>query len=53
MVHIVFQQNDISVLKEALALDPSLEGKLVQIADDFAVGPIRDIYSEKIGGAKY
>jgi len=47
MLHIVFQRNDVEVLKQAVQLDPSLSGDVVQIADDFAVGPIRDIYSEE------
>ena len=45
MIHIVFQQNDIATLKKAIALDEFLQGDIVQIKDDFAVGPIKDIYS--------
>ena len=45
MIHVVFQQNDIDVLQEAIALDKTLEGPVIQIADDFAVGPVRNIYS--------
>jgi hypothetical protein len=45
MIHVVFQQNDIDVLKQAIALDKTLEGPVIQIADDFAVGPLRNIYS--------
>jgi hypothetical protein len=44
MIHIVFQQDDILALKEAISLDASLQGEIVQIADDFAVGPLGDIY---------
>lgn len=44
MVHIVFQQADVSVLQKALDLDPSLQGPILEIRDDFAVGPIQDIY---------
>jgi hypothetical protein len=42
MIHIVFQANDKEVLKEAMALDPQIQGEVLQIADDFAVGPIQD-----------
>ena len=47
MIHIVFQQNDIGVLKKAIELDSRLQGKIIQINDDFAVGPIDDIYSSE------
>jgi len=45
MIHVVFQQNDIDVLQEAIALDKTLEGPVIQIADDFAVGPVSNMYS--------
>jgi len=44
MIHIVFQQADIDVLKKAIELDNNLEGAVEIIRDDFAVGPISDIY---------
>jgi hypothetical protein len=47
MIHIVFQQNDIEVLKKAIEFDPKLQGEIIQINDDFAVGPIKDIYSSE------
>lgn len=47
MIHIVFQEADVDVLKQAIAMDQSLEGAVVQIKDDFAVGPLVDIYSEE------
>ena len=47
MIHIVFQYNDKDVLREAMSLDPSFEGEIIQIEDDFAVGPLGDIYSEQ------
>ena len=45
MIHIVFQPNDADVLRKAFELDATLEGDLITIADDLAVGPLRDIYS--------
>lgn len=45
MIHIVFQPADAVVLKKAIELDPSLQGDVLVINDDFAVGPLKDIYS--------
>ena len=43
MIHVVFQEADIDVLKQAIALDASLEGEIRIIRDDFMVGPIAGI----------
>jgi len=45
MIHIVFQLDDIRVLKEAMVLDDSMRGEILQIVDDFAVGPIGATFS--------
>src|SRR5437868_5093564 len=45
MIHVVFQQNDIDTLKKAIALDESIQGDVIQIKDDFAAGPLKNIYS--------
>ena len=47
MIHIVFQYNDVDTLKAAFELDLSLQGDVIQIHDDFAVGPISGIYTEE------
>lgn len=44
MVHIVFQTSDVQAIKEAIKLDASLEGDVIEIKDEFAVGPIANIY---------
>jgi hypothetical protein len=44
MVHIVFQTSDVNAIKEAIKLDASLEGEVIQIKDEFALGPIANIY---------
>ncbi|UEG49565.1 DUF1835 domain-containing protein [Ferruginibacter lapsinanis] len=44
MIHVVFNEADVNVLKEAIALDESLQGEVVQIKDDYAVGPLNNIY---------
>lgn len=47
MIHIVFQQNDVDTLKKAVDLDETLSGDVVQIKDDFAVGPLLNLYAEE------
>jgi hypothetical protein len=44
MLHIVFQEADIAVLQKAIELDEPISGEVWQIKDDFAVGPLADIY---------
>jgi hypothetical protein len=44
MIHLVFNTADIAALEAAIELDESLSGKVVEIKDDYAVGPILDIY---------
>lgn len=46
MIHIVFNEADVKVLNEALAMDETLQGEVVQIKDDYAVGPLEDLYGE-------
>ncbi len=44
MIHIVFEQANVEALSKAIELDESLQGEIVEIKDDFAVGPLVDIY---------
>lgn len=44
MIHIVFNEPDIAVLQKAIELDTTLQGEIVQIKDDYAVGPLNNIY---------
>jgi len=44
MTHIVFQASDVGAIKEAIKLDASLTGDIIQIKDEFAVGPIANVY---------
>ena len=44
-MHIVFQQEDTNTLSKSFELDESLRGEIIEIKDDFAVGPLTDIYS--------
>jgi hypothetical protein len=45
MIHIVFQEADVPALQKSFELDDSMAGDILEIKDEFAVGPIRDIYS--------
>lgn len=44
MIHIVFQQSDVDTLQEAIKLDENLQGEIIEIKDELAVGPIAEIY---------
>jgi hypothetical protein len=44
MIHLVFNTADIAALEAAIELDETLAGKVVEIKDDYAVGPLKDIY---------
>jgi hypothetical protein len=44
MIHIVFNEADVEVIQKAIELDESLQGTIVQIKDDYAVGPLVNIY---------
>ena len=46
MIHIVFQEPDVAALKKSFELDETLQGEIVLIRDDYAVGPLNDIYSQ-------
>lgn len=47
MIHIVFNEPDVDVLKKAIELDETLHGDVLLIKDDYAVGPIKNIYEEE------
>lgn len=44
MIHIVFNEDDVAVMKKAIELDESLAGEVIQIKDDYAVGPLQNLY---------
>ncbi len=44
MIHLVFNTADIAALEAAIELDETLSGKVIEIKDDYAVGPLQDIY---------
>lgn len=44
MIHIVFNEPDIDVLQKAIELDETLLGEVKLIRDDYAVGPLKNVY---------
>ena len=47
MIHIVFQEADIDALQKSFELDESMEGDIVQVKDDLAVGRLLNIFTEE------
>lgn len=45
MIHIVFNEPDIEVISKAIELDETLTGEIVIVRDDYAVGPLENIYT--------
>ncbi len=45
MKHIIFNEPDEQVLQAALALDETMQGDIILIRDDYAVGPIANGYT--------
>ena len=44
MIHIVFEEANVAALQKAINIDEILQGGIIQIKDDFAVGPLGNIY---------
>lgn len=47
MIHIVFQQADVDVLQKAMDLDEGLKGSIIEIKDEWGVGPMRALDTEE------
>ena len=47
MIHIVFNESEVDLMKQVIELDETLAGDVVQIKDDFAVGPLMNIDTEE------
>ena len=47
MIHIVFQHADVHVLKEAIKLDENLKGEIIEIKDEWGVGPLKDLDTDE------
>ena len=44
MIHIVFETPNVTALKAAIELDENLQGEVIEIKDDYMVGPLENIY---------
>ncbi|HMR92674.1 MAG TPA: DUF1835 domain-containing protein [Chitinophagaceae bacterium] len=44
MIHIVFNESEVALMQQVVEADESLAGEVIQIKDDYAVGPIAAIY---------
>jgi hypothetical protein len=47
MIHIVYNASEVNLMKEVIKLDESLSGNILQIKDDFGVGPLIGIETEE------
>lgn len=47
MIHIVFNEGEIELMKEVMNLDENLAGEVIQIRDDYAVGPLAGLDTEE------
>jgi hypothetical protein len=44
MIHLVFETANMAILQSAIEMDETLAGKIIEIKDDYAVGPLGEIY---------
>lgn len=44
MIHIVFNEEEVALMRQVQELDETLDGEVLQIKDDYAVGPVENIY---------
>ncbi len=47
MIHIVFNESETDLMKQVMEMDETLAGEVLQIKDDFAVGPLAGIDTEE------
>jgi len=47
MIHIIFNATDVNLIREVIKLDESLSGNVIQIKDDFAVGPLINVETDE------
>lgn len=45
MIHVVFNEPDVEILKQAIEMDETMAGEVLLVRDDFAVGPLANIYT--------
>ncbi|MBN8685405.1 MAG: DUF1835 domain-containing protein [Chitinophagales bacterium] len=47
MIHIVFNESEVALMQEVMTLDETMSGEVLQIRDDFAVGPLLQLETEE------
>ena len=47
MIHVVFNEIEVNLMKQVIELDETLSGGVIQIKDDFAIGPLANIDTEE------
>jgi len=47
MIHVIFNAADLNLIREVIKLDESLSGNVIQIKDDFAVGPLINVETDE------
>lgn len=47
MIHIVFNEYEVGLMQQVIELDETLQGEVILIRDDFAVGPLTGIDTEE------
>ena len=47
MIHIVFNESEVELMQKVIELDETLAGEVIQVKDDFAVGPLTGIDTEE------
>jgi hypothetical protein len=47
MIHIVFNESEVELMQKVIELDEELSGDVIQIKDDFAVGPLAGLDTEE------
>jgi len=53
MIHIVFNESEVDLMKQVIEQDGTLAGEVIQVKDDFAVGPLSAIDTEEGWQARY
>ncbi len=53
MIHIVFNESEIDLMKQVIGHDETLAGEVIQVKDDYAVGPLAGIDTEEGWQARY
>jgi Protein of unknown function/Domain of unknown function (DUF1835) len=47
MIHIVFNESEVDLMMQVIEMDETMAGVVVQIKDDFAIGPLQNIDTEE------